>query len=363
MPHFQFSVEATSILTQGGLYFMLLWRKDRRNQEKMQMEVAYQQREHQKELLELQKRQAEMEMEEKYRNRKLQEEQIRQSMEFQERESAGPGSGGYIIVDLPQDHIPVFNDLLKGFEDYAKIKGYEIRFSSDTTFPNKIAFKFTLGDEGISVSTQTVKKDIQEYIRKVQMGEPLDDLPVILPQNEHHLLITLMKNRINFLQHNYNLKKNAVEFYEQLINKFVAHPAGVLPAPTVLVQTGGNMDSRSYKSIDSSHVIQGDDNTLTDSSIKIGSSFNDRKDQINQLSELIQLLKDEPNGSKDDRDKAILNFEKVKDEISEEEKPDAGRIKKWFSKAQGCLKNIELAKSTIEKAKQLYDSFGIPDLF
>ena len=351
----QISLMSLMILTFavfGGLYFLFLWRKDRRNQEMMQ-----------KELMHLQQRQAEMEMEEKHKTRKLQEEQIRQSMEFQEREFSGPGSGGYIILDLPQDHIPVFNDLLKGFEEYTKIKGYEIRFSSDTTFPNKIAFKFTLGDEGINVSTQTVKNDLQEYIQKVQTGEPLDDLPVVLPEAEHHLLLTLMKNRINFLQHNYSLKKNAVEFYEKLINKFIAHPAGILPAPTVMVQTGGSMDSRSYKSIDSSHVIQGDENQLTDSSIKIEKSFNKRQNQIDKLSELIDILKDESGGSKEDREKAILNFEKVKDELSEEESPNPSFIKKWLGKAQSCLKNIEIARTTLVKAKELYDSFGLPDIF
>lgn len=363
---YQISLMSLMILTfalAGGLYFLFLWRKDRKTQEMMQKELAYQQREHQKELLELQKRQTEMEMEERYRDRQLQEEQLRQSMEFKEQESSGPGSGGYIVLDLPQDHIPVFNDLLKGFEEFAKIKGYEIRFSSDTTFSNKIAFKFTLGDEGINVSTQKVKKDLQEYIQKVQSGDPLDDLPVILPETEHNLLLTLMKNRINFLQHNYNLKKNAVEFYEKLINKFVTQPAGILPAPTVMVQTGGSMDSRSYKSIDSSHVIQGDDNKLIDSSIKIESSFNKRKNQIDKLSELIELLKSESKTPKEDHDKAIINLEKIKDEMTDEEKPDAGLVKKWLNKAQSCFKNLELAKNTINKAKELYDSFGLPDLF
>lgn len=357
------SLMVLTVAVFGGLYFLLLWRKDRKDQAMMQRELANQQAKHQQELIELQKRQAEMEVEERYRARKLQEEQIRQSMEFQERESSGPGSGGYIILDLPQDHIPVFNDLLKGFEEYAKLKGYEIRFSSDTTFPNQIAFKFTLGDEGINVSTQKVKKDLQEYIRKVQIGEPLDDLPVVLPETEHHLLLTLMKNRINFLQHNYNLKKNAVEFYEQLIKNFVAHPAGILPAPTVMVQTGGSMDSRSYKSIASSHVIQGDENKLDDSSIRIEKSFNNRQNQINNLSELIEILKKESGEPKEDREKAILNLEKVKDELSEEESPNPGFIKRWLSKAQSYLKTIELAKSTVEKAKELYDAFGLPGLF
>ena len=78
---------------------------------------------------------------------------------------------------------------------------------------------------------------------------------------------------------------------------------------------------------------------------------------------MIELLKNESEASKEDRDKSILNFEKVKDEITEEEKPDTGRIKKWLGKAQSCLKNIELAKNTIVKAKELYDSFGIPDIY
>ena len=95
-----------------------------------------------------------------------------------------------------------------------------------------------------------------------------------------------------------------------------------------MVQTGGSMDSRSYKSIDSSHVIQGESG--------------------------------EP---KEDREKAILNFEKVKDELTEEESPNPGFIKKWLGKAQSFLKNIELAKSTVLKAKELYDLFGLPYIF
>lgn len=171
-----FQIIITMILLFGvlaAIFFATFWFKDRRKQ-------------------------AKMESEEMYRNRKLQKEQLRQTMKFREQESSGSGSGGFIILNLPQDQISVFHDLLKGFEDYAKVKGYEIRFSADTTYNNKIAFKFTLGDEGINVSTQKVKKDLQEYIHKIQSGDTLNDLPVILPEAEHNLLLTLMKNRINF---------------------------------------------------------------------------------------------------------------------------------------------------------------------
>ena len=34
------------------------------------------------------------------------------------------GTSGYIIIDLPEKQKSLFHDLLKGFEDFAKIKGY-----------------------------------------------------------------------------------------------------------------------------------------------------------------------------------------------------------------------------------------------
>jgi hypothetical protein len=31
--------------------------------------------------------------------------------------NAGAGSGGFIVIDLPDEQRPFFHDLLKGFED------------------------------------------------------------------------------------------------------------------------------------------------------------------------------------------------------------------------------------------------------
>jgi hypothetical protein len=38
------------------------------------------------------------------------------------RENKGFDANGYIIVDMPEDKQPLFHDLLKGFEEYAKLK-------------------------------------------------------------------------------------------------------------------------------------------------------------------------------------------------------------------------------------------------
>jgi hypothetical protein len=67
--------------------------------------------------------------------------------------------GGYIVLEMSEDKKALFHDVLKGFEDYAKLKGYEIRFSVDTGQPEKIAFNFTIMSCGITVSTQQVSRD------------------------------------------------------------------------------------------------------------------------------------------------------------------------------------------------------------
>jgi DNA-binding LacI/PurR family transcriptional regulator len=68
-----------------------------------------------------------------------------------EVEEARVGSGGYIVVEMPEEDRPLFHDLLKGFEDYAKLKGYQISFSIDSSSIGRIAFKFTVKNDGVVV--------------------------------------------------------------------------------------------------------------------------------------------------------------------------------------------------------------------
>ena len=331
-----------------GLYFLMLWLRDRKEQRKIQ------------------ERQFDIEREERYRQMKLQEEQIKQAMDSAAQQMSGLGSGGFIVLDLPNEQRALFHDLLKGFEEYAMLKGYKISFSIDSSLSNKIAFKFTLADEGVNISVDKVKKDLKEYIDKVQSGEPLGDLPIVLPKEEHNLIVTTMKNRINFLQHSYNLKKNAVEFYENLLQKISYQNMGIFPTPNIMIQTGGKFDSKNYKAIGSSHLIQGNENEYIDESIStnitIENSFNKRKEQINILEDLIEKIQNDENINSPEKQKAIVNFEKVKDELTEEEKPDKSRIVKWLDKSKEYLKLFKLGKETVESIKALYSSFNLQDI-
>lgn len=169
-----------------------------------------------------------------------------------ESDVAGPEGGGYILLELPEAQKPLFHDLLKGFEDYAGLRGYRIQFSVDGSVANRIAFKFTIMEPGIGVSTTQVKHDLQEYIRKVQRGDSLDDLPMVLPEQEHNALLLAMKNRISFLQHTYAAQKNVIGYYEATLRHISRVDVPIMPSQTFYLQSGGSPMSQ-----DQYHFRQG----------------------------------------------------------------------------------------------------------
>lgn len=75
-----------------------------------------------------------------------------------EQSRLGMESGGFIVVDMPENMKSMFQDLLKGFEEFARLKGYSVSFSVDSAIHNKFGFKFTILSDGVTVSTQNCKK-------------------------------------------------------------------------------------------------------------------------------------------------------------------------------------------------------------
>ncbi len=270
-------------------------------------------------------------------------------------------SGGYIVMDMPDDQKRMFHDVLKGFEEFALLKGYSVSFSLDGSVPDKVAFKFTILDRGFSVSTKKVQDDLKEYIARVQNGDSLDDLPVVIPDAEHAALILVMRNRINFLQHTYNAQKNVVEFYERFLRGGAAGNYGVAPAQNFYLQGDGIMTSDNYTAIGSSRVVQGA-NKQVDQSVHIADSFIDKKNQIENIDSLIDALQanaDQQESNKEDFKRSILNLEKVKDELAAEERPDASRINKWLETAKASIKVLALGKDVIDIAVKTFNAFHL----
>jgi len=288
-----------------------------------------------------------------------------------EPKDGASGSGGYIIFDMPDEKKGMFHDLLKGFEDYAKLRGYNISFSIDNSRPNRVAFKFTLSADGINVSTQTVRRDINDYITRVQRGDNLDNLPVVLPPEEHAVVLTSLKNRISFLEHNYNLQKNAAEFYQKLLRDFPVHGYGVLPAQNIYLQAGERNQAPTYHALNSPQTVQGAGNRLignrVDQSIHIADSFNELKEQVEAVSQLERVLASEisrrnpTGGALAGAQEAEKCLRKVREELEEEKEPDPNRVLKWLEQTKYALKAFGLTKEIIESGQKLEDAFHLSD--
>ena len=293
----------------------------------------------------------------------VQQEQFRHESERQEKErldidNSRVGSGGYIVVEMPEKDRSLFHDLLKGFEDYAKLKGYQISFSIDASLIGRIAFKFTVMNDGVVVGPERVRQDFKDYVENIRTGsiDDLDNAPVITSLEEHNLLVTLLKNRITFIQHSYQLSQNAIRFYENLLANMRSFPA--LPTPSVIVHTGGSMDSRSYSAVNSQKALLGDNSTLTDSSINIGQSFNQRQERVAALDDLIDKLKASETKT-DDANKAERVLSKARDELAEDVEPNISMIKKWLERAKNLIGTAALGVDVTEGAKKLWEIFGI----
>jgi hypothetical protein len=347
----------TIILSSTGLaiaiMFLLLWRQDR------QREFGFR-REQLRAEEERRAKQVEIEKEEKERTRWERYEERQSEEEKEIRRTAGAGTGGFIVLDLPDDQRPLFHDLLKGFEDYAKLKGYGVSFSIDATFQDRIAFKFTLHDGVFNVGQERVRSDFKEYLETLKDADSIDEVPVVVSLEEHELLVTLLKNRINFLQHSYKLEKNTTAYYETLMRKATNMP--VFPSQQILLQTGGQIDSRNYSATNSQRLIQGNQNVLTDhsidASVRIGNSFNERRAQIDALQRFLSLLRSDPQADK--VADAIRPVERVKEELEEEERPNDTKISRWLARAKEALQLGSLGKETIDAAKDVFEKFGLP---
>jgi hypothetical protein len=278
--------------------------------------------------------------------------------------NSGAGSGGYIVIDMSEKDRPLFHDLLRGFEDYAKLKGYSIAFSIDATFVDRIAFKFTVKDEGFPVGAERVKRDLKEYIQHFRDGD-IDDLEESTfsgesstPEREH--LLGLFKDQMQYLRARYAISQKTIKQYQNFFDSLGSFPA--LSSQSVIVQTGGNMetrhqlDSRSYSATNSRNILQGDGSTLSDNSINIGKSFNDKRERIIALDDVIAKLKavEYPALAR-----AELNLTKVRDELADEGEPSESSIMKWLETAKNVIASVVLGHELAESVHNLFRLFGM----
>lgn len=293
----------------------------------------------------------------RFRKEKEQKEAVNNIVVENSNDHISRDPGGYITLKMPEDKKSIFHDLLKGFEEYAMLKGYKVSVSVDTSSYGEISFKITIDEAGVAPSNSVVKKDLDEYIQNIQDGNLTDELPKVLNDLEHAKLSMALKNRISFLQQNYEVEKNIRQFYENFIksipNSSISHAL-----PTIQINSGRlDMDQRKYEANNSANIMQGDNhsNLIEGNTITIGSNHLEKDEQIKKIESLIELLSKENDL---ELNKVKRNFENIKEEIEESESPDKSLIGKWLSKAKSILITAKEGTKLFDMAKDLYDSFG-----
>jgi hypothetical protein len=240
-------------------------------------------------------------------------------------------------------------------------KSLLIKLSINVEEPDKILLK--ISEVGVSRTKKEdeIRNDLEEYITKIRNGELFEEIPRLIDPVYHERVILALKNRLYFLQTNYEVEKNIRVMYENILHSIEFR--GPCEKQTTTINIAGietTMDKRKYVSNHSSNVIQGD---VQDSLVSVGSklkiekSFAGRKNQIDGLKSLVGMIK---KNTSDESEIATKNLEKVIEELEEEESPNVGMIEKWLNKAGTAIGLIEKGGKLFAKAKEVYENFGIP---
>jgi len=264
---------------------------------------------------------------------------------------------GYVVMRMPDADKPVFLEMLRGFEDYARIRGYRLSFAFDASMADRIAFRFSILEGGLLVGSKQVTDDLNEYIRRVQSGAGFDDLEAILKPDQHQGAITILKNRLAFLEASYPQMREIARLYHDVSNRLSQLQAP--PSQQFFIQGGGTMAPTQYTAINSPQAAQGRDikligNTAT-TDIKIGNTFAEQKEVIDRIDNVISLVaRDKVTETDKDRAWQVYDLlKKVHGEIADEPKPDGTRIKRYLEKAADLFKSVAFAKEAVDAFHEL----------
>ncbi len=284
---------------------------------------------------------------------------------------ASTSYGGYVFVDVPDNYKGLFHDTIKGFEEFARLKGYRVGIAIDTTLPGKVGFRFTILDQGVTVSTEAVRSHLDEYIEKFNESESdaFDNLPIVVDPVEHERLKATLTTRFIMVKSNAEMYKALADVYRQLafeMAQFKNGGVGYLTAPPVIVQNqlehgGSQMARDTYLADHSPGAAVGKANTasIERSTINIGSTLNEKNEQVNGLSELIELVKRSDLQNKDD---AVRYLDNAKEELTDGNPPNAGLIDRYLGKAKDIFALAEKGTEIYEQGKKVLDMFSLSGL-
>lgn len=267
----------------------------------------------------------------------------------------------FFFIPIPDNLKDLFIDSLKAFESYSKLSGYEVKFSFDNSKKDRLGFKFTVTENPNNIPNDEIRADIQDFLNKIQRGEKFDDLPVVINPFEHQIILSSLKARLSLIEHNFTLEKDLRTLYQsklkgllEIKNLFNFNPMTV---NNNYLQSGGKNNSRKIEA-DNSNVNMGDGNFIEDNSIKIEHSFNEKKTIVEKIEYSIQQIDKEDALNPHQKQDLKRHLENIKEEITEEAKPDASKLKKSWEKIKKVAENFVLSKELTDALEWIGGMFN-----
>lgn len=270
-------------------------------------------------------------------------------------------NSGFVYYDMPEGEKKVFIDLLLGFEEFAKIKGYNISFSLENSEENKIGFKFIAqqidykeGHDKKEITDEQVKDDLKDYYSRVKSKKGFDDIPEVIPFKDHLEAITKLNARINLMEFNYKLAENLNNALYKVIDKISKPESNNKQNPLVIIQIG----DKNVSVKDSNNVVTGNDNSVDISgSIDISNDFSIRKSQIEKIDELIKIVKDEIEGTEKFKDDMIECLNLLGEELNNKNEPSKNFVFEKLKQLQSLGAGLIYAHHFTDAMHWLFDSF------
>jgi hypothetical protein len=272
-------------------------------------------------------------------------------------------SGGFVFFDIADEHKTLFADAMNGFADFAKLKGYNVELSFDTSLPGKVGIRFTIVDSGVTVSTATVRKDVDEYIERLRVADDLNDMPMAANSVEHVRLQSALQARFFYLRTQAEMFAVQIDFYKRLINEWNAGPnrgvAYATPVQIQLTNEGWRNMRDSYNAENSQNIAQGREAKAVTkgSTVLVGSTLAEKNKRVSSLKELETAIRDAQ--LPDDTKQATIRHVQNAIEEMDNADPNPDDVEKWLGRADSALKTAGAAAGLLEKLNGVLGMFGL----
>lgn len=263
---------------------------------------------------------------------------------------------GYISIELTEKLKDLFIDSLRAFENYSKLSGYEVKFSFDNSKKDRLGFKFTVTENPNNLSNDEIRTDIKEFLEKIQRGEEIKDIPVLINEVEHYKVLTILNNKLSTLRHNAYLEKNLNSGIEQIIEKVIEKKG--FSQSIHIYNHQDNMNNSKKIDSESSNINVGDNNFIEDNSINIEHSFNEKKTIVEKIEYSIQQIDNEGALNPQQKQDLKRHLENIKEEITEEANPDTSKLKKSWDKIKKVAENLVLSKELTDALEWIGGMFN-----